>query len=258
MIEKYSVSARKACRALSLRMATYCYSPKDRGDGPVKQRMEELAARFRRYGYPRIHYLLQKEGVVRNEKRTRRIYRALGLQIGKRKHKKLAPVVRVPLPKAKAPNEVWSMDFIFDALDTGRRLKIMPVVDDFTKELKTVLVERSIGGRDIAEHFHFLGERPLRLRCDNGPEFQSKALLAWAESNGVGIEFIQPGKPQQNAYIESFNGKFREECLNDNIFFDLEDARQKIWNWVEEYHTIRPHRTLKMTPKEFAALHAVC
>lgn len=252
LLEKFNTSNRRVCQVLSLREATYYYKPKDRGDGPVEKRMKELAERFRRYGYPRLHFLLNREGLVVNEKRTRRIYRRLGLQIGKRKRKKMPRVVRVPLPKASKPGEVWSMDFVFDALDCGRRLKFMPVVDDFTKQCETLHVDRSISGHDIVRHFESLGKKPKRIRCDNGPEFQSKALLQWAHENDVHIEFIQPGKPQQNAYIESFNGKFRDEFLNENLFFTVEDAREKVQDWLEEYHSIRPHRSLGMTPNEFA------
>lgn len=252
LLSRFTVSSRRVCRVLKLREATYYYRHADRGDGPIKERMKELAERHRRFGYPRLHYFLRREGLVRNEKKTRRIYGEMGLQLHKRKRKKLASVVRVPRPKASKPNEVWSMDFVFDALDTGRRLKIFPVVDDFTKRCVTLLVERSISGEAIVDHFESLGERPKRLRCDNGPEFQSKALMKWADENGVEIEFIQPGKPQQNAFIESFNGRFRDECLNDNVFFDLNDARRKIRDWVDIYHAERPHSSLgMMTPNDF-------
>jgi putative transposase len=253
LIERFQVSKRRACLALKLSPATFYYRPKDRGDGPIQERMKELAERFRRYGCPRIHYLLKKEKLVANYKRTERIYQKMGLQLGKRKKgKKMAAVVRLPKPKAQAPHEVWSMDFVFDALICGKRLKLFNVVDDFTKKCVTLLVSRSIRGSDIVEHFQTLPIRPKRIRCDNGPEFQSNALLHWADQEGVEIEFIAPGKPIQNAYIESFNSRIRDECLNEHVFIDVEDARNKIAEWVEEYHSLRPHSSLgMMTPNEF-------
>lgn len=254
LTEGFKVSKRRSCRVVKLSSATLFYRPKERGDGPIKKRMKVLAERFRRYGCPRIHYFLNKEKLVVNYKKTERLYRELGLQLGKRKRgKKMASVIRIPRPKATAPNEVWSIDFLFDALICGRRLKIMPVVDDFTKQCVTILVSRSITGKDIVDHFNTLSIKPKRIRCDNGPEFQSNALLHWADPAGIEIEFIDPGKPIQNAYIESFNGRLRDECLNDNVFLNVDDAKKKISDWIEEYHSIRPHSSLGMkTPNEFA------
>lgn len=192
---------------------------------------------------------------MKNYKRTERIYNSMGLQLGKRRRgKKLSKVVRIPRPKATRPNEVWSMDFVFDVTSCGRRLKLLNVVDDFTKKCIAIVVSRSIRGTDIAELFDSIAVKPARLRCDNGPEFQSTAMITWAEKAGVEIEFIEPGKPIQNAYIESFNSRIRDECLNEHIFFTVEDARVKIAEWIEHYHSVRPHSSLGMqTPNEFAA-----
>jgi len=146
------------------------------------------------------------------------------------------------------------MDFVFDVLLSGRRIKIWPIVDDYSKRCVSVVIDRSITGKDLVEHFERLPKLPRRLRSDNGPEFQSRVLLDWIGSkNGlIEHEFIQPGKPMQNAYIESFNGRLRDECLNENVFTDLDDARRKIGAWLEEYHSIRPHSSLGMkTPEEF-------
>ena len=252
--EKFKVSERRAAGTVGLSSATLYYKPKPRGDGPIESRMKELAERFRRYGRPRIHVLLKREGLVTNPKKTARLYRKNKLQLGKRTKRKTANVVRIPRPKATRPNEVWSMDFVFDVLLSGRRIKIWPIVDDYTKRCVSVVIDRSITGKDLVDHFERLPQLPKRLRSDNGPEFQSRALLDWIGSkNGViEHEFIQPGKPMQNAYIESFNGRLRDECLNENVFTDLDDARQKIAAWLTEYHSIRPHSSLGMkTPEEF-------
>lgn len=165
----------------------------------------------------------------------------------------MANVVGLPRPKALLPNEVWSMDFVFDVLLSGRRFKIWPVVDDFSKKCVLLVVARSISGKDLVEEFKKLPVLPKRLRSDNGPEFQSRTLLDWIGSKpGLEHEFIEPGKPVQNAFIESFNGRLRDECLNQNIFVDIDDARTKIMDWLIEYHTVRPHSSLgMMTPEEF-------
>lgn len=251
--KKFKVSARHASRIAGLSSGTLYYRTKDLGDGPIENRMRELAERYRRYGRPRLHVLLQREGLVKNEKKTARIYRKIGLQLKNRKRKKMANVVRIPRPKASCPNEVWSMDFVFDVLLSGRRIKIWPVVDDFTKRCVALKVARGISGKDLVEEFEKLTVLPKRIRSDNGPEFQSRALLDWIGSKpGLEHEFIAPGKPIQNAYIESFNSRLRDECLNENVFVDLDDARAKIAAWVTEYHTIRPHSSLGMkTPEEF-------
>lgn len=251
---KFQVSIRHASRVVGLSSGTLYYRPKDRGDGPIESRMKELAERFRRYGRPRLHVLLKREGLVTNPKKTARLYRKSKLQLGNRKRKKMANVVRIPRPKATGPNEVWSTDFVFDVLLSGRRIKIWPIVDDFTKRCVSLVVERGITGRDLVEHLERLEQLPKRIRSDNGPEFQSRALLDWIGSKNGAIEheFIQPGKPMQNAYIESFNGRLRDECLNENVFLDVDDARAKITSWLEEYHSVRPHSSLGMkTPEEF-------
>lgn len=247
-------SLRHASRVVGLSSGSLYYRPKDLGDGPIESRMKELAERFRRYGRPRIHVLLKREGLVQNPKRTARIYRKIRLQLGNRKRKKMSNVVRIPRPKASRPNEVWSMDFVFDVLLSGRRIKTWPVVDDFTKRCVSIVVARGITGQDWVDHFESLPVLPKRIRSDNGPEFQSRALLDWIGSKNGAIEheFIHPGKPIQNAYIESFKSRIRDECLNENVFVDIEDARRKIGTWLDEYHSIRPHSSLGMrTPEEF-------
>lgn len=251
MLEEKKIPAAKICRALGLCRSTFDYKLKTKDDEPIRVRMSAIVERHRRYGLPRVHWLLKREGLVQNQKKTARIYRAMKLQIKLRRGKKRANVIRIPLAKPTRPNQVWSMDFIFDRLENGRTLKIFNVVDDFSKVCLGQIVNSSITGKSLVKFFSELEERPIWLRCDNGPEFWSKAFQEWAYEN-VKIDFIDPGKPTQNAFVESFNGKFRAECLNENLFFSVDHARELIEEWRNDYNEIRPHRTLKgKSPKEF-------
>lgn len=223
-------------------------------DEPVKKAMLEFAMRFRRRGLPRIHDRLRKAGLVVNHKRTARIYREMKLQIKKRKRKRLARFPKIVRPKPTKPNEVWSMDFVHDWTFQKRKLKCLTVVDDFTKECVGILVDHSISGAEVARFLASQEPQPTRLRSDNGPEFQSNALALWIETTDIIHDFITPGKPNENAFIESFNSRFRDECLNEHVFRDLRDAREKIqaW-WSKDYNEEHPHSSLGMlTPKEFA------
>nr|BFD66636.1 IS3 family transposase [Bdellovibrio sp. HAGR004] len=253
VVDQFKVSKARACRVLGLNRSTLDYECTQQDDSALRERMLELAAKHRRYGSPRLHWFLRKEGLVKNHKRTERIYGLLGLQLKNRKKKKMGSVLRFPRPKAAAPNEVWSMDFVSDRIESGRRIRCFTLVDDFTKESPGILVEHSISGSRITRYLDSLGVLPKRLRCDNGPEFQSKALLEWAYLRGVEVEFIEPGKPIQNAFIESFNGRFRDECLNDHAFMSIDHARFIIERWRKEYNEERPHSGIGMkTPKQFA------
>lgn len=253
VVEQFVISKARACRVLGLNRSTYDYEVTQQDDSLLKSRMLELAAKHRRYGLPRLHWYLHKEGLVKNHKRTERIYALLNLQLKNRKKKKMGSVLRFPRPKATASNEVWSMDFVSDRIESGRRIRCFNLVDDSTKECSGILVEHSISGNRITRFLDSLGILPKRLRCDNGPEFQSKALLEWAYLRGVEVEFIEPGKTIQNAFIESFNGRFRDECLNDHAFMNIEHARFIIERWRKEYNEERPHSGIGMkTPKQFA------
>ena len=251
--KEYPVSLRRSCRVVGLCLSTAFYKPKDRNDEPVKKRLSELVERHRKFGRPRLHYLLRREGLVINEKRTRRIYEAMGLQLGKRRRRKKYPaVVRVPKPAPTRSNEVWSFDFMFDRTEEDRRLKILTVVDDLTKRSPDLLVEYSITARDMINFFESQPLLPSRLRADNGPEMTSQEFLDWAYRRNIEIEFIEPGKPNQNAFIESFNSRLREEHLNEEIYRDLTDAKRKIEKWRRYYNEERPHTSLNFkTPKEF-------
>lgn len=244
----------RACRLIKLARSTFDYIPIPRPeDERLRTRLKELAGKYKRWGSPRIHKLLRKEGAVRNHKRTERIYAQEKLQIRRRKRKKMARLPRVARPRPTAPDQAWSMDFVHDWLLTKRKLKCLTIVDDFTKESIGILVGHSISGAQVAQHLASLPRRPKLLRSDNGSEFGSNAFRDWIDSTQIEHEFITPGKPNENAFIESFNSRFRDECLNEHVFRSLDDAKWKIKEWENTYNEIHPHSALGMqSPKEFA------
>lgn len=252
LIDQHDVSERRAAKVLALHRSTQRYEPHPRDDGVLKERMKFLCGKHRRFGFPRIFFLLHSEGAVRSEARAKRVYRELGLQIKNRRRKKMLTVTRTPFPKAQKPNEIWSFDFVSDRTETGRTLRVLTIVDDCSKKSPGLLADYSITAQDVTNFFDRLKNLPKKLRCDNGPEMQSKHFLAWAHKNNIEIEYIEPGKPIQNAFIESFNSRFRDECLNEEIFLDLEDGTKKIEKWRRYYNDQRPHTSLKFkTPKQF-------
>jgi len=251
------MSQRQACSLIGISRNTLRWvSCKKAQDEALRVRMRELSEQRRRFGSPRIHVLLKREGFVVNHKRTERIYRAEGLSLRVRKRKKRAAVARIELPVPERPNQRWSMDFVQDQLADGRRFRTLTIVDSFTRECPALEVDTSIGGKRVArvlDRLAFLRGLPEAITIDNGPEFTSNALDEWAYRNNVKLDFIRPGKPIENAYIESFNGKFRDECLNDNWFLSLEDARKIIEAWRIDYNRHRPHSSLdNLTPMEYA------
>jgi putative transposase len=233
------------------------YLPKVKDETEIRQRMRELAEKRRRWGCRMLHAVLSREELVVNHKRTERIYREEGLSLKLRRRKKRASGIRVALPVPENVNQQWSMDFVSDSLCTGRRFRSLTIVDDFSRECPAIEVDTSIGGIRVCRVLDRLAiERglPEYIKTDNGPEFIGKALDEWAYKNKVKIQFIQPGKPQQNAFVESFNGKFRDECLSDNWFVSLDEARKIIETWRQDYNQFRPHSSLNdLTPEEFAA-----
>lgn len=258
MQEKTQVSQRRACRLVGLSRTVLAYQP---ASNPVNEalteRMVELAAVRRRFGYRRIHVLLRREGRHANHKRIFRLYQNADLAVPKRKRRRGVAVERQPLTLPEAPNQVWSMDFVMDALSSGRRIKCLNIVDDCSKEAVDIVVDHSITGdyvvRVLEQAARFRG-LPAAIRTDQGPEFTGKALDQWAYRNGVELKLIQPGKPMQNGYVESFNGKFRDECLNEHWFVNLAQARVIIGAWRRDYNEFRPHSSLgDLTPAEFAA-----
>lgn len=242
---------RRACRVIVLNRSTWMYPKKLKQDEEIAQKIQAIVDRFPRFGVRRVHALLSRQMKI-NFKKTRRIYRMMNLQLKKRIKVKKAKVIRIPRPVPTERLESWSMDFIFDRSTDHRRIKSFTVVDDFSKECPGILVDRSIGGSYVTRFLDQLLELPKVIRCDNGPEFTSNAFLQWAQTKNIEIDFIDPGKPTQNAFIETFNGKFRDECLNQHLFINLDEAKQRIEAWRKEYNEIRPHSSLNyQTPKEF-------
>ena len=218
-------------------------------------RLKELASQYPRYGYLLLHNLLKAEGLVINKKRTYRLDTEENLQVRTKKRKKLTRP-RVVMDTPLSSNERWSMDFVSDQLSNGRRFRVLNIVDDFSREMIGQLVSVSISGQQVARFLNELIEqrgKPKNLVCDNGPEFTSKAMFFWSEDSGVKLSFIQPGKPTQNAFVESLNGKFRDGCLNQNWCRSLEEAKKQIEQWRYHYNHERPHSSLNyMTPVAFA------
>jgi putative transposase len=247
------VSERRACRLARFSRSAAWYPPKGRDDAPLRQRLRELAERYPRYGYPTLHALLAAEGRVINRKRTYRLYREEGLQVRTKRRKKLRrPRIAMAVPTRA--NERWSVDFVSDQLANGRRFRVLNVVDDFSRECVLQVVDVSICGQRLARELSHLADRlPRTIVCDNGPELTSKAMFFWARETGVKLHFIQPGKPTQNAFVGSFNGKFREYCLDLHWFASLADARSTIDEWRTHYNQVRPHRSVgRKSPAVFA------
>ena len=256
MTSEYEMSERHACGVIELHRSSCRYAAKPDGNDHLRDILKALAAARPRWGQDRLHVLVRRQGYRVNHKRTERLYRELGLSLRLRKRSKRASVVRVPAALPERPNQRWSMDFVADQLVTGQRLRCFTLVDDFTKESPGILVARSIGGQTVADFLDQLAATrslPEVIVCDNGSEFTSMALDRWADRRQIKLSFIQPGKPQQNCFIESFNGKLRVECLNEQLFYHLADARVKIEAWRIDYNENRPHRSLgQLTPAEFA------
>lgn len=256
VIASHALGVTRACGLIGISRSLYRYASKRPDDRALKERLCELAGQKRRYGYRRLHVLLCREGWIINRKRTYRVYHAADLMVRRRKRKRFAGVARQVKIMAVAPNQSWSMDFVSDGFVDGRRLRCLNIVDDFTKECLAIEVDTSLPGRRVASVLERLAESrglPHSVTVDNGPEFVSKALDEWTYRNQLKLRFIEPGKPQQNAYIESFNGKFRDECLNEHWFLSMRHARQVIAAWRQEYNDERPHSSLGyLTPNRFA------
>lgn len=252
------LSQRRACVLAKLHRSTCRYRHLRVEPAALVARMRELASERPRFGYRRLHVLLVREGRVVNRKRVYRLYRSEGLAVRKRPRKKLRAVRPMPLAAPSRPNERWAMDFVSDYLVGGQRLRTLNVVDAYTRECHGIEVDTSLaGGRVVrvldaltAKHGH-----PSGITVDNGPEFISQALDRWAFANGVTLHFIQPGKPVQNAYVESFNGRFRDECLSQAHYPTLARARVEIEMWRVDYNRVRPHSSLDYrTPEAFGEL----
>ena len=246
----------RACGLVGISRSLFRYRSRRSDSGPLRDRIEAIAATKRRYGYRRVYLRLRREGWEVNRKRVYRLYREAGLAVRRRKRKRIGVFERKPLPKPTAANVSWSMDFVADGLIGGRRLRCLTIVDDCTRECVAIEVDTSLPGLRVKTVLDRLADNrglPQSITVDNGPEFDGKVLDQWAYRTGVQLSFIRPGKPNENAYIESFNGKFRDECLNEHWFISLAHARRIIEAWRIEYNTERPHSSLgNRTPQEFA------
>lgn len=251
------MSERHACRLMGLGRSTHRYrARKAEQDAALRSRLKELAVKRMRFGYRRLTAMLLREGMPANHKRVYRLYREEGLAMRVRQRRRIRWSGAVVKPAASQPNERWSMDFVADCVSSGKVIRMLTIVDDCTRECPVIEVDTSLGGlrvRRVLDRMAIERGLPEVIVVDNGPEFRSRALAAWSEERGVRLEFIQPGKPVQNAYIESFNGRLRDECLNANWFTSLSDARRKIETWRQDYNQQRPHSSLHyLPPAEFA------
>ena len=257
---EYEMSERHACRLLGLRRSTHRYRARKGRDAALRMRLKELAARRMRFGYRRLTAMLLREGMPANHKQVYRLYREEGLAMRIRQRRRIRWSGVVVKPAASQPNERWSMDFVTDCVSSGKVIRMLTIVDDCTRECPAIEVDTSLGGlrvRRVLDRMASERGLPETIVVDNGPEFRGRALAAWSEERGVRLEFIQPGKPVQNAYIESFNGRLRDECLNANWFTSLSDARGKIETWRQDYNEHRPHSSLNyLPPAEFARIAA--
>lgn len=252
----FDMSVRKSCRLPEANRSGVDYKAKPDNDKELRETLKNKASRRKRYGYRRLINLLRRDGWNDNHKRIYRIYREEGLQVKIRKRKKLSKYRGEKLPLPEKPNRRWSMDFVSDSTSRGQKFRALNIVDDYTKICVNIEVGSSIGGERVTRVLDkaiFENGKPELIVTDNGPEFISKSLDSWSIRTGVKIHFIEPGKPMQNAYIESFNGKFRDECLNEHWFISIQDAKEIIEDWRKDYNGERPHSSLGyMTPLEFS------
>jgi putative transposase len=257
--EHYGVSERRACALVGIGRSAARYAGRRTDGTALRDRLRELAAARPRYGYRRLHALLRREGVVVNHKRVARLYRAEGLALRRRSREKAARGGRGhPAPPTR-PNERWALDFVSDALASGRRFRLLAVVDAFTREALALEVDTSLPGARVVRVLERLVDgrgAPEEIALDNGPELTGRTLGCWAHDHGVGLRFIDPGAPTQNGLVESFNGRLRDECLNQHWFADLAEARRTVEAWRVDYNEVRPHGALGYrTPAEVRREH---
>ena len=254
--ESLGLSERKACLLVNISVAVYRYQPKPGDDFVLRQRLREIAGQRKRFGSPRLHIMLKREGLVVNHKRTERIYREEGLSLRRKRRRKGAAGLRIMPQQPQRLNQNWSMDFITDSIVTGRRFRALAIIDNYSRECPAIEVDTSLGGSRVVNVLERLTEirgLPEVITVDNGPEFAGRHLDEWAFRKGVKLNYIRPGKPIENAYAESFNSRLRDECLNTNWFMNLKHAREVIEDWRKDYNEVRPHSSLKdMTPEEYA------
>ncbi|UWU75616.1 IS3 family transposase [Bradyrhizobium huanghuaihaiense] len=252
-----SLSERRACSIVGADRKMIRYRSSRPPDAVLRGRLRDLANERRRFGYRRLFVLLRREGEPSGINRIYRLYREEGLTVRKRRARRKAVGTRAPILVEARPNARWSLDFVHDQFANGRRFRILNIVDDVTKECLGAIPETSISGRRVARELTAIVQRrgkPGMIVSDHGTEFTCNAMLAWCKDAAIDWHFIAPGKPMQNGFVESFNGRMRDELLNETLFFDLDDARAKIANWVADYNLQRPHSSLKyLTPAAYAA-----
>jgi putative transposase len=252
----YEVSERRVCEVLGLSRTSCRYRSRADEQAVLRIRLRDLAYARASYGYRRLHVLLRREGWPVNHKRVYRLYKLEGLLMRpKRPRRHVTARRRMERVEANGPNEGWSMDFMTDELFSGQRIRLLTLVDNFTRESLAIEVDTHLGGHRVVEVLQYVSlerDLPKIIRVDNGPEFISKILDQWSYLNGVELDFSRPGKPTDNAFIEAFNGRLREELLNESWFLSLEDAREKVEAWRVEYNRHRPHSALgNLSPEEF-------
>lgn len=255
-MERKGISQRRACALIGMHPKTFRYTSQRPDDAAVRERLKSLANERRRFGYRRLHILLRREGVELNHKKLFRLYREERLTVRRRGGRKRAIGTRAPLHLPHVPNQRWSLDFVSDQLGDGRRFRVLVVVDDFTRECLALVVDTSLSGARVARELdHLVTERgePKTIVSDNGTELTSRAILQWQEDRRIGWHYIAPGKPMQNGFVESLNGRFRDECLNEHLFRNLPSARRPIEAWRIDYNHHRPHTSIRgLTPNPFA------
>jgi putative transposase len=256
LCQSFEVSQRRACNAIGTDRGSVRYRALRPDDGAVRARLRELAAVRRRFGYRRLHILLGREGIVMNHKKLRRLYRDERLQVRRRGGRKRALGTRAPMALPQGPNQRWSLDFVSDTLTGGRRFRMLAIVDDFTRECLALVADTSLSGARVGRELDAViarRSRPQTIVSDNGTELTSMAILRWSQEANVEWHYIAPGKPQQNAFVESFNGRLRDELLNETLFTSLGHARAVLDAWKDDYNTVRPHSGLgNLAPADYA------
>jgi len=254
LLNEKNLSIRKSCRLIKLNRKNYKYISK-KNDENLTKKINYWAQKKKKYGYRRIHILLQRDGENVNHKKVYRIYKQENLSVRKPKRKKIKAMKRENILTPIMPNQLWTMDFVSDSLACGRKFRTLNILDVFTRRCLAIEVDTSLSGLRVARVLDEVVKRygkPMIIRIDNGSEFTSKVFDAWAYQNKIGLDFIQPGRPTQNGFIESFNDKFRNECLNEHWFLTLNEARDLIEEFRQDYNDFRPHSSLNnLTPNEF-------
>jgi len=255
-VREKNYSQRRACGLVGLHPKTYRYASRRPDDCALRVKLKELASQRRRFGYRRLGLLLARQGIKLNRKKLYRLYKEERLTVRKRGGRKRALGTRAPMAMPQGRNLRWSLDFVADTLVSGRRFRILTLVDDFTRECLGLVVDTSLTGLRVTRELDGIAAHrgyPCMLVSDNGTELTSNAILAWQQEHAIEWHYIAPGKPMQNGFVESFNGRLRDECLNEHLFTNLKEARQIIEEWRIDYNTNRPHTSLNgLTPTEFA------